>query len=249
MDENTETVVSPSDLLKMLESEPSSQMIEVKRLTLKTTPSKRIVSQEYQRIPRCFTSLFLHSYRRIRQPDARVLYESKADVYRNLIMSQMIKASKEIEKLTTRWIELLASQHDGDFSLNENYSNPVTIEIHIRTPEERDYWQIVEQMDYLLIVMDNLWQSKDMSITDKQKVTTKVIAQVINIGEHSARLSSSLRRLRDSIFGYEDKQATEQASINGDKPANKKRSNETMKASEVAATTEADLLSLSEKAI
>lgn len=197
--ETTQTL-TPAQLAKLLDSEPSSQIVETKTLFLKTTPSKRTVAAEYLRVPRFFSQLYLHSYKRIGNPQARAVYESKAEIYRQQINNQMMNTSKEIEKLTNNWINILSAQSEnGEVAINENYSNPSKIELGIRTPEERDFWQVVEQMDYLLVVMDNLWQTKELSITEKQAVTSKIVSQVNHIALMTERLAQALLKLRRDI--------------------------------------------------
>lgn len=207
---NAQNAISPAELAKLLETESGSQIINTKVVTLKTTPAKRSVAQEYQRVPKFFTQIFLHSYRRIRNDEARAVYETKAEDYRFQLTRQLMNTSEEISKLTTKWVKLLSEQYGSEFEINDNYSNPTVVEINVKTPEEGDFWQIVEQMDFLLIVMDNLWQLKDLSLVDKQNVTTKIVAQITRIGQTAHNLSIALRKLRDTISEYEGESSSEE---------------------------------------
>ena len=194
--------LTPQQLIAELESTPGSQLLFEHEMTLKTTPGKRTLAGEYQRVPKAFCELFLYSYRHIRNDEARLLYEAKGASYRQQIENQMSNAHSEILKLTRKWENLL---QDLNHPINSNYTNPSTIKFEVKTPQEHEFWLIVASMDHLLVVMDNLWQARELDMVTKQTVTTKIVSQVTSIGVISERLSRALGSLRSSIFAHENK--------------------------------------------
>lgn len=191
--EKQETTMTPEDLIEDLKNAPPSYLVESICLTLRTMPAKRAFANEQATISKVFPELFLYSYRKLKQKSVRDKYSAKAEMHRKQIRSQLKNIRQNIAKLTEKWQALLGEMQ---YEINTNYSAPARISLEYKTPEEREFYDIITSMDFLFVVMDNLWQAKELDLDKKNSVTTNVVSQIIALRETSIKLLSSIQRLK-----------------------------------------------------
>ncbi|MCA6065405.1 hypothetical protein [Thalassolituus marinus] len=189
-------LMTPADLLKELGESPASQIQVEHTVFIRTNPAKHTLAKEYQRIPKSLQELFLRSHQTMRNKEANALYQEKAKGYREEISRQMGNIREDLEKLTNKWEILLT---EIGHQINTNYNNPATVVVQITAPQEREFYELVETMDYLLVVMDNLWHAKEQSLEDKQRVTNNIVKGVAGLGVNAERKAKGLVRLRNQI--------------------------------------------------
>ena len=185
--------ITPEDLIKSLETDPNSQIQVTQNVTLRTNPAKHTLAKEYQRIPRAIVELFLKSHQKMTNTEDTLAYNQKADSYRKEVAAQINNIREDMEKLTSKWEIILAEM---GHSIETNYNNTQTIQVQITAPEERDFYDLIETMDHLLVVMDNLWFAKEQSLEDKQRVTGHLVKAMAGLGANSERKAKALIRLR-----------------------------------------------------
>lgn len=199
--------VSIQELSKSLEDHTGSQIQVSHQLYLRTNPAKHTLAKEYARIPKSLVELFLKSHQKMRNDEANTIYQDKATAYRTDITRQMQNIRHDIQKLTNKWVLQL---NEINYKVNTNYNNPVSVDVQIIAPQEREFYEIIEEMDYLLVILDNLWHAKEQSIEDKQRVTNQIVKGISGLGINAERKARGLVRLRSQIRSAETKTDTTQ---------------------------------------
>ena len=197
------SAISPSDLAKLLEKgEPASQLVDVREYLILANPTKRTIAQEYDRVSKSIRLVFVTSYRKIHNPEARKIYEAKAALYREELRNQMNNISNDLLRLTEKWESELA---ELEIEPSDNFSNPVKLRVEITSPEQHHFWEIILQMDRLLVVMENLWHYRKLKMEEKQDVIKVITRGIYGFSTNLSRRAGILHRMQSRIYSEENK--------------------------------------------
>lgn len=190
--------ISPEQMAEeMKNGAPISQLVDVREYMIRANPTKRTVALEYERVAKGLKAVFISSYRRVNDPEARKIYEEKTAFYRDEIRNQMANISKNLSNLTKKWELQL---QEAGIEPADTFTNPALLRVNITSPEEHHYWQIIQQMDWLLIVMENLWHYRGLDMEDKQNVVGKITKQIYGLGTNLEYHASKVRSLIAIIY-------------------------------------------------
>jgi hypothetical protein len=209
----TETITLDGLKEALEESGSSSQLIAKKSISLKTNPSKTTLSRTHNDASNAMKELFIHSFAKLQDRGLHEVLHKKGTDFREEVQNNMSNITQDIEKLTTKWEVYLA---DMGHEINSNYSNPATVELEPKTPQEIMYLKIIETLDWFCVIQDNMWMANEQSMDSKQQVLRSVTKKIHNF-VHSAKTKANvLRRIRSakSIQELEKKdniEATEDA--------------------------------------
>lgn len=202
----TVQAISLSELSKELENgTPASQLIDVREFMIRANPTKRTIGSEHERIIRGMKTVFISSYRRIRNNEAKALYEEKAIKFRDEIRSQMNNIEKDLDRLSLKWEKEL---EDMEVTPSEEFSNSVLIRVEVSSPEEHHFWQIIQKMDWLLILMENLWHHRKLSMESKTEVIKNITKSIYGLGINVKRHADHINRMLAMIYQNEQLQDT-----------------------------------------
>lgn len=199
------TAISPEEMAAELDSgAPSSQLIDIREYLIRANPTKRTIALEHERVTRSLKTVFIGSYRTVNDREARQLYKNKTKLFRDEIRSQMKNVTRELQKLTNKWeIEL----DNLGVEPSDTFSNPTLLKVNITSPEEAQFWEIIQSMDWLLIVMENLWHYRKLEMENKQDVVHSITRQIYSIGRNLENRAGSIRGMNATIRKNENQES------------------------------------------
>jgi hypothetical protein len=186
--------LSMDELRKSLATvDGGSQIIEERVITLKTNPSKHTLSWSLEDISRAFKELYMHSYVKLGNKEKQNALDTKADMFRTEVLQNLKNVKSGLVALTTKWEqELVELEHN----INSNYSNSVEVTLNPATPQEHDFITIIENLDYFIIIQDNLWMAKGESIAAKNRTQQSVNKRISALVTSARTKSRIIRNLR-----------------------------------------------------
>lgn len=184
--------ISLTELSNTINDQQASQLIETKDVLLNTNPCKRFVAGNHERIQRGIRTLFISSFMRVNNPEAREIFEPKAQRAREETLKNMNKILANFGDKAQQWEDKLLSE---GIELKANYSNPVLLQVEIRAPEEHTFWEICQTFDRLMVVMDLLWHKQCQSIESKNEVTAKFAETLNGMANNIERQAISIGRM------------------------------------------------------
>lgn len=217
--EISEDALTPKELTAQLdEGKNSSQLLTFKELIIKTNPSKRIIAMTHEGIHDGMKTVFVFSYKSIRNDDVRKAYEAKTEDIRREVTNQLKNISNNLDRLISNWseeIKLLGC------SVSLKYTNPVIVKVRIGCPEEHIFWDLVEKLDYLIIIMENLWHHKGLSMQNKQEVLPKLTKQFNSFAINLNHRARAVRKMNATVTDFnkkEQKNQEDQETYNSNEP-------------------------------
>ena len=192
----SESSISIENLQEKLNEGTTSHLLRHITIQIRTNPGKRIAVSENERAPRGLRELFMVGYSRINDGQARKIRDEKYENYRSQVLGQLKNCKRDISKLISNMEKEL---DENGHEVVTDYSNPVTLRLQVSTPQEEDFWKVVELMDYGQVVLDNMYSTGLMPMEKKHQLTSTIKDSVEDLGKRIMSLSLAASRVRSSL--------------------------------------------------
>lgn len=197
----SKTAVDLKGLAEIVQDNSHSSQIDLRKtITLNSKAVKTTLLKNYEAIEYSFRNLFRNSYRKYNDPSIQTEYTEKANQEREQVLSQVRNISSFFQTMLDDYEQEIQTRR---IDIQEQYTNPISVELQIEVPEMHSIITLFEIGDRVQVLGENLWLAGVINIEHKQELTTEFSKKIQNLARNSGIKANSLMKFGSQLKSAE----------------------------------------------